>query len=1720
MKNMIFIFCGIVSCASVAAQVQQFEVAFPSPVAFYDLDGDGEKEFVYMSNYSDKLQFYDGISQSFVLLPEKEQIVDYMQYGEVVGISDVNGDGIVDIALYSEENYGRNVQNTVVSNGSAHEVKRMLVYPLWDADGDGAAEAVEDKGGYYLIWKHLVDGVWKSWQMDLWAYEDYQGDFDSASWMEMQESAAVGKNPAGDSRRILTGAALEPSSAPVPISSPDVTIDLNRDGYVDLLETASGTLYYGTPEGNYVVSTVGGTVVAKDLNGDDIVDYIVYGGELNEVKTLLYEGGGEFREETLIDNLAADNPVWCYDFDKDGDVDILLTFSSLNTDGETCYTLFFENDGTGNFTRHEEYQEHRWQYSLCRDVDNDGYYDLLLFSYDNPVPANIQYDDYEVQVMLRRGNGNLSFGEAEELFSVTTTYYNALRPDYPDYAALSHWSIHAEDLDNDGYAEVWLSASPDFNSLPMPASVAKVPGRVNTLPAAPTGLRADYRPSTGKLILSWNAATDAESSSKDLTYAIRIGSQPGQDDKVKGYAHADGRRENFVDGNAGSFLGRELDIRSWKPGTYYVSVQAVDPNHAGSPWSDEISFVHTYLPVDFTMSATQISTVDTLTVYYTYDDRLAYSWDAGDGTVVSDEQGKACIEWNTAGYKVLTLVVTAADGTTARSSQTVNVLANHVGLGEYTPFVTENIASQRNFYDYDNDGLTDFVKGDGLYKNNGDGTFGKAKGIFNQGLDIMYSRWIDMNMDGLADLLYNIYDTQVGRYSIGGMLENEENGNFSKNSSPDITVIGSDGGDNGKYMLVSEAIDLDNDGFVDFISDNNYVYRNEDNRTFTQTKMKDMYMSSVYIDWDRDGLWDNVGELQRNGSDYTALTVYRNKGNFEFETLTIPIEEPVTSEWNYNLHLEPILSDLNGDGYLDMVFFQDKHTVLVLYNEENLRFVPGFEIAMGDDVTDIPMPTECCLFDMDNNGYEDIFFFAYNKLQQDSVGLYGVFIDAQGVYNRGFVTPGIRYHNSIAMATLANGEAPEVYAGYTTNDASYLYMADNRTKATNTPPQAPAMVTAVQTDNSLLIEWNPAADAETPPSKLRYNLSVKKKGASGDDSYIISPFNAGSHTTGPLLGGISSSATGCLMTSYYYPVATRYEIPVDRLPVGELEIQVQTIDLWGETSGFSAPVTVKIENRPLLEAPRSVCFGEVATIAYKGTVAEGVVPEWDFAGGEVLSGSGYGPYDVVWASEGVKQVTIDVAGAESMVNIVVQPDYNAAFTLPERVFYNADFTIALPEVPRNATFAWSLSGEDREGEDIEVEGEPGMMRATARIVGHPELAERTLTLTVGLNGCTKVHRCVLQVLPELAPPVLTLVESEGTSNVVTWNAAWMDADCSDIVIYKEGAYLNDFIEIGRVPKAQGRFVDMVSDNTVCSERYAIAMLMNDGTISPMSDIHQTVLLTINRGMTAGCYNLIWNGYVGREIASYRILRGASPDALHEIATLSGAATSYVDEAVDAEPYYSLEIIPEENYYPDASGYRRVAAGDERTRSNVVYSGDARDITYIEQLRILTVGNIYELTAENPVVYLYAEILPVTASHAQVVWEVVSGEEFASVDAYGRVTAKNNSNDGTVTIMATAVDGSGVTAYISLDVEKNSGVEIPAMSYAEVKAYPVPVRDVLHVSSRVAIERLQLIDMQGRVAKDIRGNNRMLDVSRIPQGTYLLRVELSDGSAVSLKIVKK
>lgn len=71
--------------------------------------------------------------------------------------------------------------------------------------------------------------------------------------------------------------------------------------------------------------------------------------------------------------------------------------------------------------------------------------------------------------------------------------------------------------------------------------------------------------------------------------------------------------------------------------------------------------------------------------------------------------------------------------------------------------------------------------------------------------------------------------------------------------------------------------------------------------------------------------------------------------------------------------------------------------------------------------------------------------------------------------------------------------------------------------------------------------------------------------------------------------------------------------------------------------------------------------------------------------------------------------------------------------------------------------------------------------------------------------------------------------------------------------------------------------------------------------------------------------------------------------------------------------------------------------------------------------------------------------------------------------------------------------------------------------AEVKVFPNPVESVLKVSSRNSIESIILIDMQGKVLAEQRDEN--IDMSRLPKGTYLLKVSTNVGVKIK-EVIKK
>ena len=85
--------------------------------------------------------------------------------------------------------------------------------------------------------------------------------------------------------------------------------------------------------------------------------------------------------------------------------------------------------------------------------------------------------------------------------------------------------------------------------------------------------------------MEWDAGHDAECTSADLTYALRIGSAEEKGDMLFAHALPDGRRRNLLEGNCGYVRSRTLNVSSWPAGKYYISVQSVDPGCLGSEFS-------------------------------------------------------------------------------------------------------------------------------------------------------------------------------------------------------------------------------------------------------------------------------------------------------------------------------------------------------------------------------------------------------------------------------------------------------------------------------------------------------------------------------------------------------------------------------------------------------------------------------------------------------------------------------------------------------------------------------------------------------------------------------------------------------------------------------------------------------------------------------------------------------------------------------------------------------------------------------------------------------------------------------------------------------------------------------------------------------------------------------------------------------------------------------
>lgn len=1611
----------------------------------YDADGDGKKEYYRIDKDGKFKARYHWhapgcYAQDFLLdLP-----FTYLDEDRVM--MHLNNDGIPDFANRAFADF-RKIE---IALGGADGTYTLMdgcnsAYPL-DVNHDGLPDLFAFNNTDWSILYQNPDGTFTPTRIDTLSRvqadslvarkaEEADGKIDISDLPSLRDGMFIGGSPTVDESYKFTQA-----------------IDVNRDGYMDLV--GPRTIFYNMGDNRFVASPQPGELTVKDLNGDGIPDYIYNDTEGKRVYTRTYLGGDRFEEQTLMKDLDVTN-IHCYDFDKDGDVDILLTFDYLSS-STFSFLVFAENTGKGKFAIHEYSFKTKWAFGQCLDYDNDGYMELL---------ASVQNDegnDYGCSsvhgLYLFRLDDMKKVEEPSVMQVDATFFYERGKGPGTDWqeAVVSRLdeNITVADIDNDGrlefLADTTKKAGGYWATKDLPL-LQDIPA--NEAPQRMSAPSVNLDRKSGKLKIAWKLGKDKETSTVDLTYALRIGSAPGKDDIYFSGANADGSRRDFHPGNMGANLDATLDVSRWKQGTYYIAIQTVDPMGKGSAWSDEVVYRHDLVQAAFTVSDDELAAADTLVLTAaSRADGLDYAWDFDGGKAIKASADSALVwlTFSVPGEKHLRLTVTnPADGTEDVREKVVTVQRVSFERREAAAF---GFTESRHFWDMDGDDVLDVIDKNGFYVHDGAGRYEKLGTIFNSNLQIPYRRdglppFLDFDMDGDADI--------VLKSNKGNLILNNGNNSFEAQESSSWFCVNSG--------YTSEVMpDLNNDGFNELYYDSNaygefdgICVNSGDNVRFEQFQFpktgneynfRFSYQEGLMYDINRDGYLDFYSQYASGVIDnawYGCEAIAINQGGMDFAYHIVSIDDG--SDGPYRIFLE----DMDSDGMPDKVMVYGNRSmmdkIVVCFGNKDYTFSSPVEYVFGNAHSTRYAVNVLQIADFDNNGCPDIlvnYDFYEQKVSKEEYAILYMERDRSGrvevLHNQEFGYPE-------GMADVDNDGKLDFYGGHS-EECQLL-----RTGIENTAPEAPVHVRATQEGLGILLEWDDAYDKETPAMQMRYNVSVKKKGAEGEGAYIISPLNGGNGKVAVIPGA-------------YYQKATRKMIPIERFEAGqEYEVQVQAIDLWDAHSPMSDTYSFKVSEQfiagPTVTAPR-----KAVALTYNVPDAALQTAEWDWDGGTLLGQEGK-RFEVAWNEPGLKTVTVRTADGETATKNVMVRDIDLSFDFPAEGLAGTEITFTLPEAFAQAS---------REDIDVKLSDEriEMLLRVGSREAKavFPDAGDYSFRLSVrdSVCGVVESEEKHIRIVGEVPVPVIRLVGIDAATgkNKVTWDMPGMPDFVTTVNIYKESGRYNAFDCIAQVAPGAGEFVDMSSNPSVSSDRYCIKLGTTFGVESPASRVHSGTHLMLNKGVD-GAVNLIWNAYEGGIVDSYRVLRGTSADRLELLAEVSGAHTAYTDlNAGDGMYFYALEYDEtySDEWQPMTRTFKERLSGSGR--SNVVCTDGAWTVVPAEQLNVLAIEKELVLTPSQPTLHLQAEILPAMADIRTVNWQILEGGELASLTQNGVLTARGKEN-GEIVVCATTVDGTGIEARVTV-VKKDFGILPQSVTVTTVEGTTqlTPLTGRLHLQASV------------------------------------------------------
>ncbi|CAL2074877.1 Por_Secre_tail domain-containing protein [Tenacibaculum sp. 190524A05c] len=537
----------------------------------------------------------------------------------------------------------------------------------------------------------------------------------------------------------------------------------------------------------------------------------------------------------------------------------------------------------------------------------------------------------------------------------------------------------------------------------------------------------------------------------------------------------------------------------------------------------------------------------------------------------------------------------------------------------------------------------------------------------------------------------------------------------------------------------------------------------------------------------------------------------------------------------------------------------------------------------------------------------------------------------------------------------------------------------------------------------------------------------------------------------------------------------------------------------------SDEIIKKVQHNPYpnvgIEANEQVCLGDKTTITYTGDELNNANYNWNFNGGTVISGSGSGPYEIQWYSEGVKNISLEVI--QNGCAVIVEKEITVSQT-PTSYFYLSNYNICNNGT---TTVYYYGSGDDSSNYNWDFDGAEvisGTGRGPYEITWNDNYGEKNITLSVSNNNCTS--QTTTQKVQFNQSPTLSFNAESSVCKGELYTIEFTGDNFTDIYWSFDGAEIVSGSGAGpyelRWNSSGVKNINVAAYNKGCYSGDVINVEVKESIETP-----EICVVTVDEESLKN--KIVWD-YYSENLSQFAIYKETVVAGSYELLSYVGADTnSFIDEnssPAQSSSLYKISAIDKCGGETDLGAYHKtihlVLTPGIGNSWNMIWNDYEGFEFYTYRIHRSIDGGDYELLTEvSSNLNSYTD-LNVSSPNVAYYIEVISSNPCG-----------NETNERKGTFNSVSSKSNVATTSTTLSVNE--------FLLKELKIGPNPTTSKLYIKSNsLDLEKYNLYSIHGQLVKSnktIVEDN--IDLSKLARGTYILKLKTNKGTLVK-KVIKK